>query len=106
MFHRDIRWPNVMRNIKDESKWFLIDWEDSATPPTQAQSSLRRAIHSPDVFHDGHGAEVDIWSIGHLIKTCKAMDISSDLRQLGDKICNESCQLTAQQVLNLVTNCL
>ena len=95
-----------MRNTKDSSKWFLIDWEDAATPPTQARSSLTREMHSPDVFQDGHGAEADIWGIGHLIKTCKAMNASSELRQLGDKICKESRQLTAQQVLLLVTNSL
>jgi len=75
------------------------------TPPTKAQSSFSREIHSPDVFQDGHGAEVDIWGIGYLIKTCEALDISLDLRALGVRICNESRQLTAQQVMALVTAC-
>jgi len=94
-----------MRSIRDGSKWFLIDWEDAATPPTKAQSSLSHEIHSPDVFQDGHGAEVDIWGIGCLIKTCEALDISLDLRALGVRICNESRQLTAKQVMALVKTC-
>ena len=36
LYHRDIRWENIVRRMEDESKWFLIDWEHAATPPTFA----------------------------------------------------------------------
>ena len=91
--------------MEDQSKWFLIDWEDAATPPTSAQPSFARASHSPDVFHDGHGPEVDIWAIGYLIGTSTATGISAQLRALGERICKESRELCAVTVLELVHKC-
>jgi hypothetical protein len=67
IFHRDIRWPNVMRCANDPRKWFLIDWEDAATVPTLAAKHLDKRFHPPAVFKDNHGPEVDLWGIGLLI---------------------------------------
>lgn len=67
MFHRDIRWPNVILSAQDSTKWFLIDWDDASTSPTRAATHLDLSHHSPAVFLDNHGAEVDIWSVGKLI---------------------------------------
>ena len=58
-----------MRNTKDSSKWFLVDWEDAATPPTQARSSLTGKYTHLMFFRMVMVVMVDIWSIGHLIKT-------------------------------------
>jgi hypothetical protein len=58
-----------MRSITDQKKWFLMDWEDAAIAPTKAAPELRPEIHAPQVFQDGHGAEVDIWGVGKLIST-------------------------------------
>ena len=38
-------------------------------PPTLGKPSFDKVTHSPDVFRDGHGPEVDIWAIGYLIQT-------------------------------------
>ena len=35
IFHRDIRWANVVKSAKDRSRWILIDWDDAASPPTE-----------------------------------------------------------------------
>jgi hypothetical protein len=67
LFHRDIRWPNVILSPQDSTKWFLIDWDDASTSPTRAATHLDPSLHSPAVFLDNHGAEVDIWSMGKLI---------------------------------------
>ncbi|GJJ06718.1 hypothetical protein Clacol_000914 [Clathrus columnatus] len=83
LFHRDIRWPNVMRRLDDDNRWFLIDWEDAASPPTFAQPSFAHETHSPTIFVDGHGAEVDMWGVGGLILRCEGLDVSSELRELG-----------------------
>ena len=83
LFHRDIRWPNVIRRLDDPQKWFIIDWDDADSPPTRAQSHFKRSTHSPNVFVDGHGAEVDIWSVGELIVQCRALNISLALQDLG-----------------------
>ena len=58
---------------------------------------LGRCYHSPDVFKDGHAAEVDIWgSSGYL----RSFGYIFGLSGLGDRICNESSEL---EVLILVT---
>jgi hypothetical protein len=59
-----------MRRLDDESKWFIIDWEDAATLPTKAEPRFNSSTHSPSIFVDGHGAEVDIWGVGGLILDC------------------------------------
>ena len=100
-YHRDLRWNNVIRRFEDPSKWLLIDWEDAAAPPTKAQNDFSRSSHSPAVFEDGHGAEVDIWGVGNLLVTCTAV-IPASLRLLGSRICQESMVLTAQAIHELL----
>ncbi|KAM6493366.1 hypothetical protein JOM56_011500 [Amanita muscaria] len=69
--------------VNDPQRWIIIDWEDAAVPPTKAASHFNRSTHSPRVFEDGHGAEVDMWSVGELIVKCGALDVSSELVELG-----------------------
>ena len=83
LLHRDIRWPNVIQRMDDPQQWFLIDWEDASGTPTEALPQFSRGTHSPGVFLPGHGFEVDMWGVGHLIATSTAMNISSQLRRLG-----------------------
>ena len=68
IFHRDIRWPNVIKSADDPGKWILIDWDDAGTPPTLAAKHLDPHTHAPAVFDDNHGSEVDVWAVGMLIK--------------------------------------
>jgi len=67
LFHRDIRWPNIILSPDHHSKWFLIDWDDAAISPTRAAKHLDPKSHPAAVFQDNHGAEVDIWAAGKLI---------------------------------------
>ncbi|KIL57063.1 hypothetical protein M378DRAFT_28119 [Amanita muscaria Koide BX008] len=69
VFHRDIRWPNIMQSYEDSSKWFLIDWDDASFAPTKGAPHLSQSEHSPNVYKDNHGADVDIWAVGRLIFT-------------------------------------
>ena len=70
-------------------------------PPTKAKPSSAALTHSPAIFEDGYGAEVDIWAVGYLIKTYMILDISRALRALGGRICKES-HMSAAEVLSLV----
>ena len=88
--------------MEDESKWFLIDWEEATTPPTFAQLLFMKENHSPDIFRDGHGQEVDIWAIGYLIEASALAGLSIELMRLGARICKESHKLSAQEVLVLL----
>ncbi|KIM44388.1 hypothetical protein M413DRAFT_24899 [Hebeloma cylindrosporum] len=82
IFHRDIRWPNIVQRADDLTKWFLIDWEDAATPPTVAATHLNKNNHAPTVFLDDHGPEVDIWAVGMLILE-RSVGLPPDFRALG-----------------------
>jgi len=96
IFHRDIRWPNVMRRLDDPLKWFIIDWEDAAVPPTIGSSHFSRKTHSPQVFTDGHGPEVDIWGVGELIVHCGIFGISRELLGLGEWMKGEIAPSTGE----------
>ena len=87
-----------MQSIADPNKWFLIDWEDAAIAPTKAAPNLRREIHAPQVFEDGHGAEVDIWGVGKLIATAGVPDLSENLLSLGQRMVDGSV-VSAEQGL-------
>jgi hypothetical protein len=67
LFHRDIHWPNLILLPNDHSKWFLINWDDAAVPPTCAAKHLNPRSHPAAVLKDNHGAEVDIWGLWKLI---------------------------------------
>ncbi|TFK19280.1 hypothetical protein FA15DRAFT_726912, partial [Coprinopsis marcescibilis] len=99
LYHRDIRPENVVRRIDNPSSWFLIDWGDASGPETAARPDFATETHSPDVFHDGHGAEVDIWGVGLLIDTCAAPGLSLEMTDFGQHLCQNSKTLTAAQAL-------
>ncbi|KAG8811075.1 hypothetical protein FRC19_004115 [Serendipita sp. 401] len=63
VYHRDIRQPNILRR-RDQEGWFLIDWSDASKTPTKASRTLLERSHSPRVFEDDHGGEVDVWGVG------------------------------------------
>ncbi|KAM6493831.1 hypothetical protein JOM56_010192 [Amanita muscaria] len=69
VFHRDIRWQNIIQSCEDSSKWSLIDWEDASFAPTKGAPHLSQNEHSPNVYKDNHGADVDIWAVRRLIFT-------------------------------------
>ena len=87
-----------MRHLGDRRGWFLIDWEDAAVPPTTTPKHFSRNGHSPKIFSNGHGAEVDIWGVGELIVDCGALDISAELRNLGQQM-QASTGFSAQYAL-------
>ena len=68
VYHRDIRAPNIVRK-SNGTEWFLIDWSDASIPPTKAVSDLKPYEHSPRVFEDNHGPEVDIWGVAEYMET-------------------------------------
>lgn len=85
LFHRDIRWPNVVQQADDRSKWFLIDWEEAACSPTTAAMHLSRVSHCERVFHDNHTGEVDVWAVGNLAVEAfrTVVGCSNELKSVG-----------------------
>jgi hypothetical protein len=101
LFHRDIRWPNVIKALRNDDEWFVIDWEDAACPPTKAMPHFNRKTHSPNIFLDEHGADVDIWGVGKLINSCKILHLSPEILDLG-KYMQSADPPTADQALERV----
>jgi len=99
IFHRDIRWPNVIRRADEPSKWFLIDWEDAASPPTSPAIRLDLASHSPAVHEPNHGSEVDVWAVGALIEKISKgiLDFPHELLELASTM--KAAGITAAQGL-------
>jgi hypothetical protein len=102
IFHRDIRWPNIIQHTDDPKKWFLIDWDDAVIPPTFAVTHLEKDYHAPALFSDDHGAEVDVWAVGLLIAQASQtiLGFPADFRVLG--ITLQSKTLTALEALERV----
>ena len=98
LFHRDIRWPNVLWSSQNKT-WFLIDFDDASMAPTRAAPHLRRDSHHPGVFKDGHGAEVDIWAVGMLISNAAigAVDSLWELSSIAEDM--REGEMTAEQAL-------
>jgi hypothetical protein len=83
IYHRDIRWANIIKCADDPTKWILIDWDEAAEPPTLAAKNLDKRSHSPAIFKDNHGPEVDIWTVGQLI-----IDMSNALTRFPRNLLN------------------
>jgi len=90
-----------VQSITDPTKWFLIDWEDAAIAPTKAAPNLSTRTHAPQVFEDGHGAEVDIWGVGKLISSANISDLSEDFRSLGQRMVDGSIVSAEQGLVEL-----
>jgi hypothetical protein len=102
VFHRDIRWQNIMQSREDSSKWFLIDWEDASFAPTKGAPHLSQNEHSRNVYKDNHGADVDIWAVGRLIFTAQ-LQVPA-LRDFGQMMMMEGHVLNAEQGLREIRN--
>ncbi|KAF8584017.1 hypothetical protein K439DRAFT_1176344 [Ramaria rubella] len=104
--------PKSRRTCESVSFVFWMRWscfmrsqsftEIYATPPTKGEPRFSTSDHSPRIRDDNHGAEVDIWGVGHLITSSTAADLSGEFKALGKRVCEEAHILTAQEVLELV----
>jgi hypothetical protein len=99
IFHRDIRWENIVQCADDSSKWFLIDWEDAASPPTMPATHFDRENHCPAVYEANHGHEVDIWSVGMLIKETSRSILRSQPELVALGVAMQTSDMTAIHAL-------
>ena len=103
VFHRDIRWPNNIRTVHEPRKWFLIDWEDASMLPTHATNHLKKREHSPRVFADGHGAEVDTWAVGSLFLDAGtfASPLSDAMVSIGKRMIKDETMSAKQALMEI-----
>lgn len=111
IYHRDIRKPNIMKRFDKPDKWFLIDWSEAtitdSTTPTRAARSLATKNHSPRVFEDDHGAEVDIWGVGNFLRDyaapSRALQVAA-VEDMGIRWMNDG-SVTAEMALREIQVC-
>jgi hypothetical protein len=109
VIHHDIRRSNIVA-VKEMTRkggiqYVLIDFdeaklveEDGKCPPV-ASRSLDVRTHSPACF-ERHGFEVDIWSVGHLIKELSLQ--VSKLALFGQHIMQNSSKISLGELKCLV----
>jgi len=75
--HRDLRWANVIRN-RDNHRFILIDFDDAVMlggerrAPAATTETLALESHAPACFAGDHSFEVDVWSLGLLMREVAA----------------------------------
>ncbi|KAJ9128659.1 hypothetical protein P3X46_034643 [Hevea brasiliensis] len=58
--HRDLSWDKVMRRGDGENEWFVCGFDEA----------VARGRYAPEMGRGLHGVKVDVWGVGHLVKTC------------------------------------
>ena len=76
LFHRDIRWPNFIRNTTNPDKWFLIDWEDAP-----ALVCVLKHVHK--YSKTGTVQKLIFGLLGNLIVTAEVPDLTECMSSLG-----------------------
>uniref|UniRef100_A0A7I4CZ08 Protein kinase domain-containing protein n=1 Tax=Physcomitrium patens TaxID=3218 RepID=A0A7I4CZ08_PHYPA len=81
LMHRDITWRNVLRNTSG-TNWVLIDFDETAATPCGHAHGLCVEAHAPEMSRGRHDSSVDIWGIGHLIRSSGINGLSAGVREL------------------------
>ncbi|KAG0561143.1 hypothetical protein KC19_9G041100 [Ceratodon purpureus] len=81
LMHRDITWRNVLRNISG-TNWVLIDFDETSATPCGHAHELRVEAHAPEMSRGRHDSSVDIWGIGHLIRSSRIEGLSAGVLEL------------------------
>ncbi|KAJ0588734.1 putative protein kinase [Helianthus annuus] len=100
--HRDLGWDKVMRRNDRENEWFVIGFDEAASapqiyppqqdggvgskiPPTPSPVSVS-GRHAPEMKGRGmYGVKVDVWGVGHMLKTCGLVGLPKALRELQNR---------------------
>ncbi|CAK7337147.1 unnamed protein product [Dovyalis caffra] len=71
--HRDLSWDKVMRRSDRENEWFVSGFDEAVGAPQlyPAHGIVEaRGRQAPEMGRGMHGVKVDVWGVGHLLKTC------------------------------------
>ncbi|GMH09062.1 hypothetical protein Nepgr_010902 [Nepenthes gracilis] len=98
--HRDLSWEKVTRRNDREDEWFLSGFEEAVGAPqiyphgsavvaggggSAATSAVGGGRHAPEMGRGVHGVKVDVWGVGHLMKTCGLTAAPKQLRELQNR---------------------
>ncbi|GAB4826019.1 hypothetical protein Ancab_008887 [Ancistrocladus abbreviatus] len=97
--HRDLSWDKVTRGCEGvenssgtSSEWFLCGFEEAVGAPRiyphgggGGGGMVESGRHAPEMGRGVHGVKVDVWGVGHLLKTCGLMAVPKALRELQNR---------------------
>ncbi|KAK2994271.1 hypothetical protein RJ640_022924 [Escallonia rubra] len=88
--HRDLGWDKVMRRSDRENEWFVTGFDEAVgSPQCCPHGGIGAAVggrHAPEMGRGLHGAKVDVWGVGQLVKTCGLVGLPKMLKEL-QKMC-------------------
>ncbi|XP_031256857.1 uncharacterized protein LOC116114857 [Pistacia vera] len=84
--HRDLSWDKVMRRSDRENEWLVCGFDEAVGAPQIYPHGVAgveaRGRHAPEMGRGLHGVKVDVWGVGHLVKTCGLSNVPKMLREL------------------------
>ncbi|XP_007038523.2 PREDICTED: uncharacterized protein LOC18605455 isoform X1 [Theobroma cacao] len=92
--HRDLSWDKVLRRSDRENEWFVCGFDEAVGAPQiypQAVAGAEaRGRHAPEMGRGLHGVKVDVWGVGHLVKTCGLTNVPKMLRELQNRCLDQN----------------
>ncbi|GFY84350.1 protein kinase superfamily protein [Actinidia rufa] len=83
--HRDLCWEKVRRSEKEGGEWFVAGFEEAVVAPQIYPHAAASGRHAPEMSRGLHGVKVDVWGVGHLVKTCGLAAVPKMLRELQNR---------------------
>lgn len=106
--HHDIRLSNIVAvELKGRTRYVLIDFDEAqsvgpdGTWEAVRWGSLHPSTHHPASFAQ-HGPEVDIWSVGHLLRDWSQELVCQKMARVGSLIEDNASTLSLEEVQVLI----
>ncbi|XP_015877983.3 uncharacterized protein LOC107414384 [Ziziphus jujuba] len=95
--HRDLSWDKVMRRCDRENEWFVCGFDEAVSAPQiypshpmmmgmggdgETEATMARGRRAPEMERGLHGVKVDVWGVGHLVRSCGLAGMPKMLREL------------------------
>lgn len=92
--HRDLSWDKVMRRSDRENEWIVCGFDEAVGAPQIYPHGVvgleARGKHAPEMGRGLHGVKVDVWGVGHLVKTCGLTNVPKMLRELQNRCLDQN----------------
>ncbi|XVF09738.1 hypothetical protein REPUB_Repub07fG0121400 [Reevesia pubescens] len=92
--HRDLNWDKVLRRSDRENEWFVCGFDEAVGAPQIYPHLVAGAEapgrYAPEMGRGLHGVKVDVWGVGHLVKTCGLTNVPKLLRELQNRCLDQN----------------
>ncbi|KAL5570162.1 hypothetical protein UlMin_026737 [Ulmus minor] len=91
--HRDLCWEKVRRRSDRENEWFVSGFEEAVGAPRiypQSAGPEECGKHAPEMERGLHGVKVDVWGLGHLVRSCGLVSLPKMLRELQQRCLDQN----------------